>query len=167
MVLQAVARRDVADRDGAHGRVPIVAFARQGQRPIARSTAVCSSGESATDGRSPLDVLHVDPRVVPSLDRRHDRAGPGCVQERERGRLLAARVLVRVVAHDGGVRDRSVDAPVDPRQPRRDLVDRAMEIVDPRLQRDGELDHVVGGAAENGLLGALEPAQPAARAATT
>ena len=49
---------------------------------------------------------------------------------------MAARVLVGVVADDRGVRDRLVDAPVDPREPRRDLVDGAVEVVDPGLQRD-------------------------------
>ena len=70
-------------------------------------------------GRAPLDVLDVDPRVVAALDRRHDGARPGRVEERERGRLLASGVLVGVIPDDGGVGDRSVDAPVDAGQPRR------------------------------------------------
>ena len=73
------------------------------------------------------------------------RAG---VEQRERRRLVAARVLVGVVADDRAVRDGPVDAAVDPREPGGDLVDGPVQVVDPALQRDGELDEVLAAAAE-------------------
>ena len=42
----------------------------------------------------------------------------------------------------------AVDAPVDAGEAGGDLVDRAVEVVDPRLQRDGEVDEVLAAAAE-------------------
>src|SRR4051812_15403462 len=80
-------------------------------------------------GAAPFELLHVDPGVVATLDRRHDDAATGRVEERERRGLMAARVLVGVVADDRGVRHRSVDAPVDPGEARSDLVDGPMEVV--------------------------------------
>ena len=56
-----------------------------------------------------LELLHVDPRVVAALDRRDDEPGARGVEQRERGRLVAARVLVGVVADDRRVRDGAVD----------------------------------------------------------
>ena len=77
------------------------------------------------------------------------RAG---VEQRERGGLVAARVLVGVVADDRGVRDGPVDAPVDAGEPGGDLVDGAVEVVDPALEGDGELDDVLAAAAEQQAL---------------
>ena len=105
-----VPEADRRSRPDRHGRR---------QRPIARSTASCSSGERATDGPAAVELLHVDPRVVAALDRGHDDARAGRVEQRERRRLVAARVLVGVVADDRGVRDRAVDAPVDAGEPGR------------------------------------------------
>ncbi len=119
---------------------------------MARSTASASSGERASDGCAALELLHVDARVVAALDRGHHGAGARRVEERERRRLLPAGVLVGVVADDRRVRDRAVDAPVDPRQPRGDLVDGPVEVVDPALQRDREVDDVGGRTAEDRLL---------------
>ena len=42
----------------------------------------------------------------------------------------------------------AVDPAVDAREARGDLVDRAVEVVDPALQRDGEVDEVLAAAAE-------------------
>src|SRR6478672_8885856 len=56
-------------------------------------------------GLAAVELLHVDPGVVAALDRRHDHARPGRVEQRERRRLVAARVLVCVIPHDRRVRD--------------------------------------------------------------
>ena len=84
------------------------------------------------------------------------RARP--VEQRERGRLVAAGVLVGVVADDRRVRDRAVDPAVDAREPAGDLVDRAVEVVDPALQRDGELDEILAAAADQHALRVAQPA---------
>ena len=115
---------------------------------MARSTACCSSGDRATAGEPAVDLLHVDPGVVAPLDRRDHDPRPGRVEQGERSRLVAARVLVGVVADDRGVRDGLVDPAVDPREARRHLVDGAVEVVDPRLQRHRELDQVLPPAAD-------------------
>ena len=73
---------------------------------------------------------------------------PRRVEQRERRRLVAAGVLVGVVADDRACSRPIVDPPVDAREPGRDLVDRAVEVVDPPLQRDGELDEVLAAAAD-------------------
>ncbi len=52
--------------------------------------------------------------------------------------------------------DGAVDAPVDAREPRGHLVHRAVEVVDPALERDGEVDDVRRRAAEDRLLVASE-----------
>src|SRR5258708_198205 len=83
-----------------------------------------------------------------ALNRRDDDAGARRVEHRNGGRLVTARVGERVVAHDRRLRQRAVDAPVDTREAGRDLVDNAVEVVDPRLQRDGEVDEVLLAAAE-------------------
>ena len=124
---------------------------------MARSTASCSSGESATDGAAAVDLLHVDAGVVAALDRGDDDARARRVEQRERGRLVAAGVLVGVVADDRGVRDRVVDPPVDAREAGRDLVDGAVQVVDPALERDGELDEVLAAAADERPLRVAEP----------
>ena len=62
---------------------------------------------------------------------------------------------------------RLVDAPVDPREPRRDLVDRAVQVVDPPLQRDGEVDEVALAAAEQNRLAIAQRAGSAASSQTT
>ena len=56
---------------------------------------------------------------------------------------MAAGALVGVVTDDRGLGDARVDSPVDPREPRRDLVHGPVQVVDPALQRDGEVDHVL------------------------
>ena len=61
---------------------------------------------------------------------------------------MAAGVLVGVVADDASLRDGRVDAPVDAREPCRDLVHGAVQVVDPPLERDGEVDEVGLAAAE-------------------
>ena len=70
-----------------------------------------------------------------------------------------ARVLVGVVADECGVGQTAVHPPVDARQPGRDLVDDAMEVVDPRLQRDGEVDEIVLARAHEHELGLPHGAQ--------
>ena len=82
---------------------------------------------------------------------------------------MAARVLVGVVADDRGVRDGVVDPAVDPREPGRDLVDGAVEVVDPRLERDGELDQVLPPAADERPLRVAQPpdARPGDQATTS
>ena len=60
---------------------------------------------------------------------------------------MAAGVLVGVVADDRAVRDAAVDPAVDPRQPCGDLVDGPVQVVDPALQRDGEVDEIRPAAA--------------------
>jgi hypothetical protein len=61
---------------------------------------------------------------------------------------VPARALVCVVADDRCLRNAPVHAAVDPGKARCDLVDRAVEIVDTRLERDGEVDEVGLPAAE-------------------
>ncbi len=55
---------------------------------------------------------------------------------------------------------RPVDAPVDARERRRDLVDGAVQVVDPALERDRELDEVLAAAADQHALRVAEPADP-------
>ena len=57
-------------------------------------------GRERHRGRSPVELLDVDTRVVASLDRRDDRTGARRIEECVGRRLLAARVLVGVVADD-------------------------------------------------------------------
>ena len=63
-----------------------------------------------------VELLHVDPRVVATLDRAHDDAGARRVEQRERRRRLPRLVLVRVVAHDRRLRDAVVDPAIDARE---------------------------------------------------
>ena len=51
-----------------------------------------------------------------------------------------------------------VDPAVDPREPGRDLVDGAVQVVDPALERDGELDQVLAAAADQHPLRVAQPA---------
>src|SRR6185437_15395849 len=104
-------------------------------------------------GAAAVELLHVDAGVVTALDGRDHDAGAAAVEEGERGGLVAAGVLVGVVADDRRVRDDAVDAPVDARQARGDLVDRAVQVVDPALERDGEVEQVLAAAAEQRALG--------------
>src|SRR6266487_2417224 len=60
-----------------------------------------------------VELLHVDPGVVAALDRADDDARATGIEHRERRRLVATCVRVRVVADDRGVRDAAVDSPVD------------------------------------------------------
>ena len=50
------------------------------------------------------------------------------------------------------MREAAVDPPVDSREPGGDLVDDSVEIVDPCLERDGEVDEVVLARSEQDLL---------------
>src|SRR3990170_1017536 len=114
------------------------------------------------DGRaSAVEVLDVDARVVAALDRGHYGARARRVEKSERRRLLSTRPLVRVVADDRGVRHRPVDTPVDPREPGRNLVDGAVEIVDTALERDGEVEQVAAVAPQHDALRGLHPREPA------
>src|SRR5688572_18955457 len=61
-----------------------------------------------------VELLDVDARVVAPLDGSHHEPRARRVEEGERGGLMAARVLVRVVADEGDVRERPVHALVDP-----------------------------------------------------
>src|SRR5581483_9141902 len=90
-----------------------------GHRPIDRLLLL---GREGGGRAAALELLHVDARVVAPLDGGDDDARAGPVEEGERGRLVAAGVLVGVVADDRRIRDGAVDAPIDPRQARRDLV---------------------------------------------
>ena len=54
----------------------------------------------------------------------------------------------------------AVDPAVDAGEPGGDLVDRTVEVVDPALQRDGELDEVAPAAAEQRQLGGARPPDP-------
>ena len=65
---------------------------------------------------------------------------------------MAAGVLVRVVADDRDVAHRLVRAAVDSDEPGRDLVHGPVQVVDPALERDGELDEVALAPAEQHLL---------------
>src|SRR6266540_433405 len=68
-------------------------------------------------GLASFELLHVDPRIVSALDRAHDEPAPAPVQQGDRGRLVPAYVLVRVVADYRAVGDAAVDAAVDARKP--------------------------------------------------
>src|SRR5262249_56676887 len=52
---------------------------------------------------------------------------------------------------------RPVDAAVDAREAGGDLVDGAVEVVDPRLQRDGEVDEILPAAPDERALRLAEP----------
>src|SRR4029077_17833832 len=73
---------------------------------------------------------------------------------------MPARVLVGVVADDGDPRDGRVEASLEPAGPRAKLVDRAVEAVDPPLERDGEVDEVPASAPEQRTLRTAHAAQP-------
>ena len=60
---------------------------------------------------------------------------------------MAARVLVGIVADDRAVRNGAVDPAVDTRERGRNLVDRLVQVVDPPLKRDRELDEILGAIA--------------------
>src|SRR5207247_11413256 len=60
------------------------------------------------------------------------------VEERNRGRLVAARPLVGVIAYERGLGNGCVHAPVDPGKPGGDLVHCPVQIVDAPLERDRE-----------------------------
>src|SRR5439155_13434209 len=100
--------------------------------------------------------LHVDARVVAALNRGQDDPRAAGVEERERGGLLPTRSLVGVVADDRGVQDRPVDAAVYPGERGGDLVDRLVQVVDARLEGDGEIDEVVLALAEQHELARAE-----------
>jgi hypothetical protein len=70
---------------------------------------------------------------------------------------VSARARVRVVADDGGAREALVDAAVDAREGRCDVVDGPVQVVDARLQRDGEVDEIVLAAAEQHRLRGAHP----------
>ena len=76
-------------------------------------------GRKCGRGAAVVELLHVDPRVVATLDRAHDDAGARRVEQRERRRRLPRFVLVRVVAHDRRLRDAVVHPAIDTRGRRR------------------------------------------------
>ena len=59
------------------------------------------------------------------------------------------------------MRDRAVDPPVDTRKAGGDLVDDAVEVVDPGLERDREVDEIGLPATEQHGLAGAEPAHAA------
>ena len=107
-----------------------------------------------------VELLHVDPRVVATLDGGQDDAGARRVEQRDRRRLVAARVLVGVVADDGEPRHGRVDPSLEASERCRDFVERAVEPVDPPLERDGEIDEIAAAAPLQGELRGPDPAQP-------
>ena len=70
-----------------------------------------------------VELLDIDPGVIAALDRGQDDAAPARVEEGDRGRLVAAGALVRVVAHERSLGDGCVDPAIDPRETSGDLVD--------------------------------------------
>ena len=72
---------------------------------------------------------------------------------------MPAGVLVGVVADDRGVREAAVDPPVEPGERRRRPRPRRGGVVDPRLERDGEVDEVVLAACRAGRLRLPDPAE--------
>src|SRR6266516_2184295 len=104
-----------------------------------------------------VEFLHVDPGVVAALDRADDDARATGIEHGEGRRLVPARVGVRVVADDRRVRDAAVDSPVDACEPGRDLVHGAVQVVDPALQRDREVDEIFLAAADEHELGRAHP----------
>ena len=98
--------RKVPDRSADRRRIP-----RRATRPAALSPhravdGLLLLGRERDRRLAAVELLHVDPGVVAALDRGDDDAGARRVEQRERGRLVAARVLVGVVADDRRVRDR-------------------------------------------------------------
>src|SRR5262245_36130256 len=71
-------------------------------------------GREGDRGVAAVELLHVDTRVVAALDGAQDDARSPGVEQGDRGRLVPAGVLVRVVADDRRLRDRLVDAPLEP-----------------------------------------------------
>ena len=67
-----------------------------------------------------VEFLDVDPGVIAALDRRQDDAAAAGVEQSDRGRLLAARARVGVVAYERGLGDRGVDPAIDPGKAGRD-----------------------------------------------
>src|SRR5207247_330146 len=67
--------------------------------------------------------------------------------------------LVRVVADERGLRDRRVDSPIDTREACRDLVHSPVQVVDPALERDCEVDEVLLHPSEQHELGRPHGAQ--------
>src|SRR5207253_880485 len=88
-------------------------------------------------------------------------ARPGTASSRGRtnSQAVAAGVLVGVVADDRELRDGAVDAPVDAGEPGGDLVHRTVQIVDPALERDGEVDEIGLASAEQDELRGSDPAE--------
>jgi len=70
---------------------------------------------------------------------------------------VTARSLVGVVADERGVRDRAVDAAVDPGEGGCDFVHGPMKVVDASLERDGEVDEVGLAAAKQHELARANP----------
>src|SRR4029079_64086 len=82
-------------------------------------------------------------------------AGAVGVEQRNRRRLLAARSLVGVVAHNRSVGDRAVDTTIDAGEAGVDLVDRAMEVVDTALEGHGEIEKITASTPEHDRLSGL------------
>src|SRR5207253_1049837 len=77
-----------------------------GHRPFDRLLLLRGKGHSRT---ALVELLDVNPGVVPALDRRDDDARARRVEHRDRGGLVAARTGDRVVADDRRLLDRRVD----------------------------------------------------------
>ena len=126
---------------------------------MARSTASSSSGRESHGRAAVVELLDVDPGVIAALDRGQDDAAPAGVEEGDRGRLVAAGALVGVVPHERGFGDGGVDPAVDPREAGGDLVHGSVQIIDPSLERDGEVDEILLAASEQDELGRTDGAQ--------
>src|SRR6185312_7043250 len=82
------------------------------------------------------------------------------IEQGDRGGLVPARLLVRVVAHHGEPGDGRVDATLETAERRRQLVDRPVQPVDPALQRDGEVDEIAAPAPLQRELRGTDSAEP-------
>src|SRR3954451_79122 len=117
-------------------------------------------GRERDGGAAAVELLDVDPRVVSPLDGAQDDAAPRGVEQGDRSGLVVAGLLVGVVADDGQPRHGRVDASLEPPERGRDLVERAVQPVDPPLKGDGEVDEVTAAAALQRELRGPHPAQP-------
>src|SRR5262249_13993244 len=90
----AGARSRTRARSAAVSRSPPPGGGPAPHRPLDRLLLL---GGESDRGPAALELLHVDPRVVPPLDRGHDDAAARPVEQGERRRLVPARVLVGVV----------------------------------------------------------------------
>ena len=80
-------------------------------------------------------------------------------------------VFVGVIPNDCDVRQTLIDPPIEACESGGDLVNRSMQIVDPRLQRHREIDHIAARPTKHVLLGIactrdLQPRSPRKRQPT-